>query len=75
MSISDDTTRTPDVSFNPPPEKKSNRTMIIIIVLVVLLCCCCVCVFGSSMWLYNNYDSLGDPFGVYGALRLALSTL
>lgn len=75
MSIPNDTVRTPDVSFTPPPQKKSNSTLIIVIVLLVLLCCCCVCIVGAGSWLYNNYDNLNDPLGIYGMLRMAVSAL
>jgi hypothetical protein len=66
---------TPDVPLNPPPQKKSNRTLIIVVVVLVLLCCCCVCLGASGSWLYQNYDSMGDPFGLYGTLRLLPSLI
>jgi flagellar basal body-associated protein FliL len=51
------------------PPKKNNTVLIIVIVLVVL-CCCCAAIFGAGYWFYKNYDTLGDPFGVYGLLPL-----
>ena len=70
-----DTIPTPDVPLSAPPPKKKNNTVLIIVVVLVLLCCCCACMGASGYWLYNNYDSMGDPFGLYGTIRMVLPAL
>lgn len=52
----------------PETPKKNNNTIIIIVAILLILCCCCIAIFGAAVWLYNNYDSLGDPFRIYGLL-------
>lgn len=51
----------------PPAEApaKKNKTLLIVVVVLLVLCCCCVV---TASALYFGYDSLGDPFGVYGML-------
>jgi len=44
---------------------KKNNTLLIVVVVLLVLCCCCV---AAALALFFGYDSLGDPFGVYGML-------
>jgi len=53
-----------------PVTPKKNNTVLIIVIVLVVLCCCCAVILGAGYWVFNNYDTLGDPFGVYGLLPL-----
>ena len=65
---------TPEFSAYPETPKKKFPVWAIVLIVFVLLCCCCS-FFGGAYWLYNNYDNMGDPFGIYGLLPVVTSLL